>query len=180
MSARVAWLLLVFVAVGWTADTTESAAAGGPSLRKITFPGKSWALALDLPGFEFSRRDSRSDGKGISVFGSDDARGMVVTVFIEHAAGPGDARACRDYYLSKGQGGHLHRREVKLSERPGMALVEYYGPRVGIAEIDNQKHVNAYLSHDGLWIDVHLSKMSYGPQDQERFNRILQIGRAHV
>lgn len=54
-----------------------------------------------------------------------------------------------------------------------MPLVEYFGPRVGSAPLDNQRHVNAYMAHDGIWIDIHLSKMDFKPADRVLFDRVL-------
>jgi hypothetical protein len=145
----------------------------GSSLRKVTFPGKPWALVLDLPGFEFSDRSARPDGKGISVFGANESTGVIVSIYLEHAAGPGGASACRDYYMSKPKLGRPDRRDVGFSERDNMAIVEYYGPRVGNAALDNQRHLNAFLSHDDIWIDLHLSKADFKPSDRARFDAIL-------
>jgi len=73
------------------------------SLRKLTYPGKSWSLVLDLPGFEFDRRETRPDGTGLMVMGSNKETGLIISVFLEKAAKAGDAVACRERYWKKGK-----------------------------------------------------------------------------
>ena len=147
--------------------------APAPStLRKMTYPGKRWSLVLDLPGFEFQERATRPDMTGVRVFGSNDSTGVIISVFLERADHEGDARVCRDFYRKKGRGKGLPQKDLRISERGEMALVEYTFGRVKGLDL-NQRNVNAYLSHDGVWIDIHLSKVKFEPSDQRLFDVLL-------
>ncbi len=41
----------------------------------------------------------------------------------------------------------------------------------------DQRHVNAHVVHDGVWLDVHLSKPRYTPQDDALFDAIIRTVR---
>ena len=60
-----------------------------------------------------------------------------------------------------------------MSEVGDAAIVEYMvkaymGRKVG------QKNIHVYLAHDGYWIDVHISKVLYQPQDQPSLDAIVK------
>ena len=55
------------------------------ALRKLTFPGRTWSLIVDLPGFEFTRRETRDDGKGVMVVGENPQTHILISIFIEEA-----------------------------------------------------------------------------------------------
>ena len=46
------------------------------ALRKLNYPGKPRSLMLELPGFQFDRRESRPDGTGVMVMGLNKERGL--------------------------------------------------------------------------------------------------------
>lgn len=59
-----------------------------------------------------------------------------------------------------------------MSESGEMAIVEYLINQYQGIKI-NQKNINAYLSKDGIWVDVHLSKTSYQSVNKKLFDDIL-------
>jgi len=142
----------------------------GPATR-LTFPGRPWSLVLDLPGFALKPQEKTRDG--IMIEGENARSHLVVSIFLEDAARTGDAIACRKYYWKKVRKSPLTMDEVALFERDGMALVEYLIPEFQGLPVQ-QKNVNAYLSHDGVWIDIHLSKVLATRSDQALFDAVLR------
>jgi hypothetical protein len=53
-----------------------------------------------------------------------------------------------------------------------MAIFEYTMAEVGGLPL-NQKHLNAYIARDGIWIDIHLSKVRWQETDMPAFEAIL-------
>jgi len=143
------------------------------SLRRMTFPGKPWSLVLDAGSYTFKTLETKPDGSGISTYGEDKASGMILSIFLEKAAHDGDARACREYYWKRAKKSPFRKKDVTFSERGEMALVEYLTPSYQGVRIDH-KNVNAYLSNDGIWVDIHLSKTQYKPEDAELFEKVLK------
>ena len=143
------------------------------ALRRLTFPGRDWSLIVDMPGFEFTRKQTLDDGKGIMAFGENSQTRVLIRLLIEEAAREGDQLACRKYYWKKVRRKGAKKSDVRLSEREGIALVEYLIEEARGFRV-NQKNVNAYLSHDGMWIDVHLSKVGYKESEWGLFEEVLR------
>jgi len=41
----------------------------------------------------------------------------------------------------------------------------------------SQQNANLYLVHEGIWIDVHLSKVDYTDEDRATFDEVLKSAR---
>ena len=62
------------------------AASPTEALRRLTFPGRDWSLIVDMPGFEFTRKQTLDDGKGIMAFGENSQTRVLIRLLIEEAA----------------------------------------------------------------------------------------------
>ena len=140
-----------------------------PKLYRLELPGKFWALEIDLSGFAVRKMPGDSDQASLE--GSNMATGLNISVFIEKAAKDGDAKIARDFYWKRLQSSPLKGEDVKFSERNDAAIVEY------TVKMVNWKNVNMYLSYDGYWIDIHLSKISFRASDEKSFEAILNSAR---
>lgn len=132
-----------------------------PAPVELTYPGKAWSLVLDLRDFEVGPPRTRSDGTRVSATALHEESGLVVSISLEEATSEGDALAYRArFWKQLKRAGPEGMRRVKRSERGEIALLEYVVPKVQGLEL-NQKNVHALLARDGVWIDVHLSKVQF-------------------
>jgi hypothetical protein len=139
---------------------------------KLSLPNHDWALVMNLPGFQMQSNDLGNDGTARRFVAEDIQNGMFITVYLERAAKPGDAGACRKYYWSKEERVPLPRSDVRMYNRGRMAVVEhmvfeYQGHRL------DQKHMNAYMVEGDIWIDIHISMVQYRAEKQPKFDAIL-------
>jgi hypothetical protein len=153
-------------------SATPGTGSVSSGLRKVTYPGKTWSLVLELPGFEIKDRSVRPDASGVRVYGENRDTGVHISIFLEKAGRAGDAKVCRDFYWKKRSRAAVKRDDVRFSERDGMALVEYL-VRHFRGRLVNHRNLNAYMSHDGVWVDIHLSKIDFRPEHQDLFEAIL-------
>jgi len=156
--------------VAGTGDKTNTA--------KVTFKDKLWDLKIDLPGFEIHQNAPDK------LQAEDKKTQTMITITLEPAAQEGDATVCRDYYAGKLKKSPLPQDDIKTSEKGEMALREYMVKRFA-GETLNQKNLNAYLVHDGIWIDIHFSRLNWGEESMRDFETILNTVRfdklsAHV
>jgi hypothetical protein len=163
-------LALVLQALGRAreVDPQRTHEAGTVSL---VLAGKPWALLVDIPGLAVDKGGGLPDGSAM-IQGHNGETGITASIFLQPAPGPGGPAECRAAYFEKALLSPLEKTGVVRSERGAMAIGEYLVPRAEGREV-HQKHVNAYLVRDGVWIDVHLSKVAYQPSDQELFERAL-------
>jgi hypothetical protein len=167
-------VLLSLFSLGLPSDVPPGRAQ--PTLRKLTYPGRSWSLVVDLPGFEFEERATRKDLTGIRVFGENKRTGVVLSIFLEKAEGKGGAETCRAFYWSRAKRATPRPQDVRFTERKNMALVEYTtsGSPGEAVRMDN---VSTYMSHDGVWIETHLSKDGRMARDRVVFDTIVDSAR---
>ncbi len=169
---RLMWLVAILAGLPLAGD--RAVARGRSSAASLAFPGKAWSLVVDLPGCKMKRPQVYDEGTGVVIEGLNKKTGMNVSIFMEKAPRPGDARVCRDFYWKRLQEAPLpmHTGKVRFTVRADKAIIDsvdpdFMGTNVG------RKNVNAYMSHDGVWVDIHLSMLPYTAQDARLFEEIL-------
>lgn len=141
----------------------------------LRFPDKSWALEVDLTGFQSGPVQKTGSG-GVTVFASKERGGLVASVFLEPAEGPETASAACEHYLGHREESPYDRKTLKRGTLGALATVEYLVPEVEGVPL-RQKNVFACLARDGVWVELHLSKAAFEPADQAAFERILKTVR---
>ncbi len=144
----------------------------GAEPRSLTLPGRSWSLVVDLPGFEFSRRETSDDGSRITVAGENPQTHLAITIVIEETRRASDARACRARIWKRARRQGPPKSGVRMSERGDMALVEYLIEEWRGLRVDH-KNVRACLAHDGTCIEVHLAKPGFSPGEETLFEAVI-------
>jgi hypothetical protein len=122
----------------------------------LTLPQLPWTLELTARNFLLQKEEARPDGTGTMFQAFNPQTGVVQSAFLEQAPREGGSKVCREYYWSKAQKAPIQRKDIRLSERGDMAVVEYINLVSG--ETVRQKNLHGYLSKEGAWIDVHVSK----------------------
>lgn len=139
----------------------------------LATPGSSWSLEIDASGFTLQQKDLSQDGTAARLMAENKSNGVILSAFLEKAAGPGDAKACREYYWKDAQKSPFKKDDIEMSEAGSVALVEYLvKEHLGIRV--NQKNLNAYLSHNGYWVDVHISMADFKSGDEATLQSIVK------
>ena len=136
-------------------------------------PGLKWALSINGDNFNLKKDRLKKDGNGRMLYLLNRENGIIMSVFIEKAPLKGDESTCRKYYWNKTKKSSLKKTNIKLSKFKRIALLEYIIPFYQGIKI-NQKNINAYLSKDGYWIDIHLSKTSFITKNLKEFLKLLK------
>ena len=68
---------------------------------QLRLPGKPWAAAVAIPGFEIEGGRARPDGSQASVFAASESSGIILSMFLEQEEEPVTAAACRDKYFTR-------------------------------------------------------------------------------
>lgn len=140
---------------------------------RLPAPGPKWSLAIDLPGFALDPIQIREDPPGTKLSAVNRTAGLILTAFIETAKPGWTAVDARENAWNIMQtASPMERKDVKRSERGDIALLEYSVPRYKGEDL-NQRSVNAYMVRDGMWIDVHISKTQYEPNDDALFQKVI-------
>jgi tetratricopeptide (TPR) repeat protein len=138
----------------------------------LTLPGCEWALEIDVPGYVLEYQQVALDGEAARFHAENERAGTILSGVLEKAPEEGGAERCREYYWSRARSSAFAKNDISMSRRGEWALVEYVVSVFRGERID-QKHLNAYRSHGGYWIDVHLTKMNFKPDDRKYFDAVL-------
>jgi hypothetical protein len=162
---------IVFV----TSLMIHSASADEPAKDSIllTLPKIEWALDVNWPGLVIKAQEITPDGNNCRFLAEDLRRGFAISGYLEKHPELGTPKQCRDFYWAKAQQSPFKKDDISLSDLGEMAIVEYLVKEYEGVEI-NQKHVNAYLTRDNFWIDIHLSKVDFKKRDQRLFDSVLR------
>ena len=163
MMLQIASFLLASLLVTFPAMAQEKPAAP----IKLSLPNATWHL--EIPGWAVAvQRDvTRPDGNARSISGKHPSWDVNLSAFLERIPSSANASQCREHYWDKLRRSPVKREDVKLSERGEMAILEYAVRDLGgfmpealskVHQDFEQRHLNVYLSRDGVCIDVHLSK----------------------
>ena len=143
-------------------------------VRRLPVPGRSWALELALPDFEVKHDALTADGRARRFRAESADAGYVVSVTIAPASTPRvSSRDLRDLAAERVRAATSARREnFKTSDYKQTPTIEYL-VRDFKGQPVNQKHLNAYVSRDNVWIDIHFSKSSFRDGDEKLFFTVL-------
>jgi hypothetical protein len=138
---------------------------------RVGWPGKSWAILVDLPGFTAGSRRG-SGWPGPFVVGLHPKTGIVASIALLPAGGAADAGACRDEAMAAIAAAIPELADVvRPAAAAGGARVAY---TVAAAERNVvQRNAHVFLHRDGVCANVHLSKADPEPGDRERMEAIL-------
>ena len=139
---------------------------------QLRLPGKPWAAAVAIPGFEIEGGRARPDGSQASVFAASESSGIILSMFLEQEEKPFTAAACRDKYFTKVIKEGLRKTRVKQWTRGELALGQYLVVDADGIEL-RQMNVNAYLGKDDVCVDLHLSKVMFKEADRALFETII-------
>jgi hypothetical protein len=154
-------------------DAGEDEAARPPGAGAVTlaFPGKGWAVAVDLPGFEVEEPATRPDGRLVSVVGHHPASGLVASLVLSAAGARRSAAACAE--------ADWLRLASFLPEVAGRAPPSGLRPRADYLVRDlrgkrvDQQNSSAWWYRDGVCVHAHVSLMGFEPDDQPALDRVL-------
>ena len=143
------------------ADGLALAGNAPPSVIPLTLPSLDWTLAIETPSFALEQKAfyQTDEGEAARFFATNPLTGVVMSAFLEKAPREGDARVCRSFYLDKLVLSPTDKSSLRFRESGPVAIREYI---LTSSELKGfkQNNLNAYLSHRGYWIDIHLSKVN--------------------
>jgi tetratricopeptide (TPR) repeat protein len=151
------------------AATAETAHEGS---LQVSLPGKPWAVAVDAAGFAVEQDLTKPDGRRY-LFASNKNTSMNVSITLERSPKGADASGCPGYLrqrIKSLQGFTVS--DVRYSTAANMATVEYLIPQAGGVPV-RQKSLVACTAKDDVFIDIHLSKTLFKPEDAPLFATLL-------
>jgi tetratricopeptide (TPR) repeat protein len=168
------YLILTIAMLSTAAANAQDAPVSPKS--DVWLPAKPWALELDTAGFTTRANEVQPDGRRYFLAENTKTR-IVVSVFLEAAKAavqPGECKHSLEEKLKRNSSlasGSL--KSVAYRESGEMQILEFTLPELDGAPT-NQKNIFGCLSKDGVFVDIHISKVFFKAADQPLLDALLQ------
>ena len=142
----------------------------------VAFPGKSWAVATDSPGFVIETRERKPDGREF-LFTTNSQTGVGLSVMLEQSKGGADSKTCPAYLTKRVESiSQFEVTDVKTSEIDSMSVIEHLIPKANGLPVQ-QKNLVACAAKDDIYVDIHRSNARFQPADESLLTDVL--GKIH-
>lgn len=147
----------------------------GPPQEKlfVTYPGKSWGLQIDSPGFVVDLNQRKEDGRQY-LMATNRKTGIVVSVTLEQGNSPADDSTCPEFLARRVQTlpAGMKATDVRSSRISDMSVIEYQIPEMQTIPL-RQHNLVGCMTKDDVYIDIHLSKVQFNASDEKLFTDLL-------
>ena len=134
------------------------------SVYSIAVPSTALVLEFPAEGFKIAQADDYRP----YYFLTNEKTRLNVSFNFEPASKCRSSEACRDYFAEKVKGAYPNKKNWRSSKVGDVYASENLDGPVNGLDL-RQQHMNAHLVRDGVWIDVHLSKVRFQEGDRELF-----------
>lgn len=134
----------------------------------LTVPAAPWNLTLPRDGLVMNRQQLKPDGRHGYFLLDDNKNLMTVSFFIEPATKCKSSKECRDMVLKLGNPAWENPQNFVLSETGDVSYFEFFMRNYQGVPVQEQ-HMYAQFVVDGFWVDLHISKTQYKPEQHVLF-----------
>ena len=138
----------------------------------ITLASEPWILAFDAKDFAVKTNELQPDGRAYLI-AENQKTDVTLSVYLEKVSGAATETDCDSSQKQRlGEKVDYKREMVVTKKSAGMTIVEFTIPEIQGVPIQ-QRNLFACLPKDDVYADIHLSKVTFKPQDEKLFNDIL-------
>jgi hypothetical protein len=140
---------------------------------EFTIPDVPWTLTIPADNFQFAQKQMRDDGRGAYYLLVDEKQNLNLSMYIEPVKDCKDSKSCRDMIWKLGNPEWGKPENVLKNEIGEVSVLELMVPKFQGMDV-RQQNVYAEFVVDGFWVDMHISKMLYRPEEHQLFERIIK------
>jgi tetratricopeptide (TPR) repeat protein len=143
------------------------------SRRIAALLNRTWGVVLDLPGFKVREDEVMPDGRRY-IYWVNEKTKVLVSMTLEEVLPQLVTAGCRATLevRAKRQGG-VTKKDVKISERDPFVVLEFVIPEWDGHPVQ-QKNVLLCMFRDNVFVDAHISKVEYKPEDEKLFQDVAE------
>lgn len=143
--------------------------------KRVSFTIKAapWNLTLPQDNLVVETVKYKPDGEAGYFMMRDEKREMNISFFIEPALKCKDSKSCRDMVWKLGNPSWVNPQNIVQAEIEGASYFEFLIPVYQDMPVKQQ---NMYIQfvEEGFWVDLHLSKALYKPEEHKLFEQIVK------
>jgi hypothetical protein len=155
--------------------TAQASFARGPVDEKqigLTVPAAPWTLTLPAGDFKVAQQEVKPDGASGYFYLTGENSHLNVSFFIEPASECKDSKACRDMVWNAGNPMWENPQNVVSSQIGEVSYFEFFMP-IFRGQPFQQHNMYAEFVVDGFWVDFHISKVLYKPDEHKLFEDLV-------
>lgn len=164
MMKRSGSLLVILSVILAACATAISSIEKQGSVYRIAVPTTGLLLEFPSEGFKLEVADNSRP----YYYVTNNQTGLNVSFSFEPAKKCTSSESCRDYFSNKLKMGYPNKKNWRSSQIGEVSVSENMDGQVSGFNL-KQQHLNAHFVKEGVWIDVHLSKVDYREADRELF-----------
>ena len=130
-------------------------------------------MTLPAKDFEIAQRQEKPDGSGAYFFLTSEQSHLNVSFYIEPVSACKDSKACRDMVWKSGNPAWEKPKNFISSQIGDISYFEFLIPSFQGQPI-RQQNMYAEFVVDGFWVDLHISKVLYKPEEHELFEQLVK------
>ena len=164
------------LAIGCVLLLSQAIGFGRPAQEKrlsFTYPQVPWTLTLPADNFQIARKQMKNDGNGVYFHLVDETQEINLSMFIEPAVRCKDSKSCSEMIWKLGNSTWIDLQNVSHSQIGEVSIFEFLLPSYQGIPI-RQYNMYAQFVVEGFWVDMHISKVQYQPEDRKLFERIVK------
>ena len=140
---------------------------------EFTIAEVPWTLTIPADNFQIEQKQMRNDGRGAYYHLVDGKQNLNLSMYIEPVKDCQDSRSCRDLVWKLGNPEWGKPENVVRNEIGDVSVLELMVPKFQGMDV-RQQNVYAEFVVDGFWVDMHISKVLYKPEEHQLFERIIK------
>ena len=140
---------------------------------RLTVPGAPWTLTIPSGSFVLEGQEIKPDGRHGYFILRDKQSDVSMSLFIEPVDKCSDSKSCRDMVWKLGNPSWENPQNVVLSKIGEVHFFEFLIPSFRGRPVQ-QQNMYAQFVVDGFWVDMHISKILYKPEEHKLFEDIIK------
>ena|ERR1043165_1410088 len=140
---------------------------------EFTIAEAPWTLTIPKDNFQLAEKKMRDDGQAAYFYLVDEKQDINLSMYIEPVKDCKNSKSCRDMIWKLGNPEWVNPKNVVQTEIGDVSVLELMVPKFQGMDIQ-QQNVYAEFVVDGFWVDLHLSKVLYKPEEHQLFERIIK------
>lgn len=140
---------------------------------RFTVPGAPWTLTLLKGDLVVELQQIKPDGRYGYFYVNDEKQNLSISFNIEPVKDCQDSKACRDMVWKLGNPYWEKPQQVVQAEIGDVSYFEFFMPSFRGMPV-KQQNMYAEFVKDGFWVDMHISKVLYKPEEHELFERVIK------
>ena len=138
----------------------------------VTLASEPWILAFGAKDFAVQKNELQPDGRAY-LLAENQKTNVTLSVYLEKVSGAATEADCDETQKQRLAENVEYKREMVVTKKfSGMTIVEYTIPEFQGVPVQ-QRNLFACLPKDDVYADIHLSKVSFKPQEEKLFTDIL-------